>query len=193
MNKPDRQKFTAGIVLVLFGLGFYLVQRLDAIGNEVIMLIIGSAFLVAYFYQKAYGLLIPAGVLLGLGVGDLLQGRYWWANDGIQLGLGVGFISIYVIAKLYQRESHWWPLIPGVILVLIGVPKTATIIRFLLDNWPLILVAVGLLILIGAFRGRRTPRPGAVGGVRGPEAPAASVSIGGARGAGRADDPSSAV
>lgn len=152
MTKPDRQKFTAGVVLVLFGLGFYLVQRLDAIGNEVIMLIIGSAFLIAYFYQKAYGLLIPAGVLLGLGVGDLLQGRFWWANDGIQLGLGAGFISIWVIAKLYERQSHWWPLIPGVILILIGVPKTATIIRFLLDNWPLILVAIGLVILIAAFR-----------------------------------------
>ena len=152
MAKPDRQKFTAGVVLVLFGLGFYLVQRLDAIGNEVIMLIIGSAFLVAYFYQKAYGLLIPAGVLLGVGAGNLLQGRFWWANEGIQLGLGAGFVAIYLIARLYQRESHWWPLIPGVILILIGIPKTAMVIRFLLDNWPLILVAIGVLILIGAFR-----------------------------------------
>jgi hypothetical protein len=77
MTKPDRQKFTAGVVLVLFGLGFYLVQRLETIGNEVIMLIIGAAFLVAYFYQKAYGLLIPAGVLLGLGAGNMLQGKFW--------------------------------------------------------------------------------------------------------------------
>ena len=76
MAKPDRQKFTAGIVLILFGIGFYLVQRLDAIGHEAIMLIIGSAFLVAYFYQKAYGLLIPAGVLLGLGLGNLLHHRF---------------------------------------------------------------------------------------------------------------------
>jgi hypothetical protein len=64
----------------------------------------------------------------------------------------VGFIAIYVIAKLYERDSHWWPLIPGVILILIGVPKTAKIFRFLFDNWPLILVAIGLLVLIGAFR-----------------------------------------
>ena len=158
MTRPDRQKFTAGVVLVLIGLGFFLVQRLESIGNEVIMLIIGAAFLVAYFYQKAYGLLVPAGILLGLGVGALLHDRYWWANEGTQLGLGVGFLSIYVIARLYQRESHWWPLIPGVILILIGVPKTALIFRFLFDNWPLILVAIGLLVLIAAFR-RSAPAP----------------------------------
>ena len=152
MAKPDRQKFTAGIVLVLFGLGFFLVQRLDAIGNEVVMLIIGAAFLVAYLFQKAYGLLVPAGILLGLGTGQMLQGQYWWANDGIQLGLGMGFLSIYVIAKLYQRDSHWWPLIPGVILVVIGLPRTARVFRVLFDNWPLILVVIGLIVLIGAFR-----------------------------------------
>ncbi len=152
MAKPDRQKFTAGMVLVLFGLGFFLVQRLDAIGNEVIMLIIGAAFLVAYFFQKAYGLLVPAGILLGIGTGQLLQGQYWWANEGVQLGLGVGFLSIYVIAKLYQGTSHWWPLIPGVILVIVGLPRTARVFRVLFDNWPLVLVAIGLIVLIGAFR-----------------------------------------
>lgn len=159
MAKPDRQKFTAGIVLVLLGLGFFLVQRLEAIGNEVVMLIIGTAFLVAYFYQKAYGLLIPAGILLGLGVGELLQGRFWWANDGTQLGLGMGFLSIYLIAKIYERESHWWPLIPGVILVLVGLPRTGRMFRYLFDNWPLILVAIGLLILIGAFRRSASESP----------------------------------
>ncbi len=159
MVKPDRQKFIAGVVLVLFGLGFYMAQKLDAIGSEVIMLIIGAAFLVAYFYQKSNGLLIPAGILLGLGTGSILRGRYWWADDGIQLGLGLGFISIYVIARLYERSSHWWPLIPGVILTVIGVPKTKQVLEFMAEHWPLILVAIGLLILIGAFRRSRDDGP----------------------------------
>ena len=159
MTKPDRQKFIAGVVLVLFGLGFYMAQKLDAIGSEVIMLIIGAAFLVAYFYQKSYGLLIPACILLGLGTGSILQDRFWWANDGIQLGLGVGFLAIYVIAKFYERDSHWWPLIPGGILVIIGIPKTAEVLRFLREHWPLILVAIGVLILIAAFRRRDEPEP----------------------------------
>lgn len=172
MTRPDRQKFIAGVVLVLFGLGFYMAQKLDAIGSEVIMLIIGAAFLVAYFYQKSYGLLVPACILLGLGSGSILQDRFWWANDGIQLGLGVGFLAIYVIARLYERASHWWPLVPGGILVLIGIPKTAEVLRFLREHWPLILVAIGLLVLIAAFRRPKDDRPAAAPGGAPPTPPA---------------------
>ena len=157
MIKPDRQKFVAGVVLVLIGLGFYLNQQLKAIGSEVIMLMIGSAFLIGYFYQKAYSLLVPACILLGLGIGGLLQDRYWWANEGTQLGLGIGFLAIYLIDRLYQRESHWWPLIPGIILVVIGIPKTKEVMRFAAQNWALILIAIGLLVLVGAFRRQQEP------------------------------------
>ena len=83
----------------------------------------------------------------------------WWANQGVLLGLGVGFLAIYIIARLYERESHWWPLIPGSILTFIGIPKTEEIWAFMRSNWPLILVAIGLLILIGAFRRGSEPEP----------------------------------
>ena len=159
MIKPDKQKFTAGVVLVLFGLGFYMARKLDAVGSEVIMLIIGAAFLVGYFYQKAHALLIPAGILLGLGAGGLLQERLLWHDQWIQLGLGGGFLAIYVIARIYERTSHWWPLIPGAILIFIGVPKTKEIWELMKANWPLILVAIGLLVLIGAFRRGTAPEP----------------------------------
>lgn len=181
MARPDRQRFTAGVVLVLIGLGFFLVQRLETVGHEVVMLIIGAAFLVAYFYQKSNGLLVLAGILLGLGSGGLLHDRFWWATDGTQLGLGLGFLSIYVIARIYQGESHWWPLIPGVILVLIGVPRTAQIFRFLYRNWPLILVGIGLLVLIGAFR-RSGSDDGADGGPAAPGPPATPPPAPGAPG-----------
>ena len=170
MAVADRQKFTAGAILILFGLGFFLLQRFEGIGTEVVLLIIGAAFLVGYFYQKVYGLLIPACILLGLGFGELLENRFWWANEGTQLGLGLGFVTIYVIARLYERQSHWWPLIPGVVLILVGLPRTARVFRVLLENWPLVLIAIGLLVLIGAFRKPRsslapaaaaeTPEPG---------------------------------
>ena len=33
MVRPDRQKFTAGVVMVLIGLGFYLVQRFETVDS----------------------------------------------------------------------------------------------------------------------------------------------------------------
>jgi hypothetical protein len=80
----------------------------------------------------------------------------------------VGFIAIYVIAKLYERDSHWWPLIPGVILILIGVPKTAKIFR------------------VSPHGGRRAG--GAAGGLPGPRGAGCIAGIAGARRAGRTED-----
>ena len=105
-------------------------------------------------------------------MGSLLHDRYWWANQGIVLGIGVGFLLIYVIDKLYQKDSPWWPLIPGGIMVIIGIPKTEEVLRFVGDNWALILIAIGLLVLIGAFRSRGEPQVPPVQ----PAAPAAPPS-----------------
>jgi Na+/H+ antiporter NhaD/arsenite permease-like protein len=70
----------------------------------------------------------------------------------VPIGLGLGFIAIFVIQLIVARQSHWWPLIPGGILVLVGVaegfPQAHTLIE---KGWPLILVLIGLAILAGQF------------------------------------------
>lgn len=69
-----------------------------------------------------------------------------------QLGLGVGFVAIYVIDLVYTGSSSWWPLIPGGILIIIGLSEgSATFERLFSVGWPLIIVFVGLLLLAGAF------------------------------------------
>lgn len=156
MSQPNRQRLTTGLVLVLLGLGFFLLQRVEGLGDEVVLLLIGAAFLIGYFFQRSYGLLIPGCILIGLGAGGMInEDRLWWADAGWQLGLGAGFLAIYAIDRLYRGRTPWWPLIPGAVLVLVGLARTGPIFKFLLRNWPLLLVAVGVLILIGAFRQRR--------------------------------------
>jgi hypothetical protein len=151
------RRIAAGLTLIVLGGILYLLERSVGIDAAAVLLIIGGAFLAYYFYKREYGLLIPACIMLGLGTGTVVsQTQYDYGQPSLW-GLGLGFISIFIIAWITQRESHWWPLIPGGILVLLGLPRTQGIIEFLFDNWPLILVAVGVLILIGAFRTR--PRP----------------------------------
>ena len=74
------------------------------------------------------------------------------------LGLGSGFIAIFVIALIYQRQSHWWPLIPGTVLLLVGSPRAEWVFDFVFSNWPLILVFVGLMILMGALTKGRSSK-----------------------------------
>ena len=83
-----------------------------------------GAFMAAYLAKKEYGFLIPACILLGLGAGSIGANSFFDFGDSRQLGLGFGFVAIFLIALLYERKSHWWPLIPGAALILLGLDRT---------------------------------------------------------------------
>ena len=91
-------------------------------------------------------------VLLGLGAATAFEDTLFRFGNPALLGLGCGFVGIYLVALLYERRSHWWPLIPGAALILLGFPDTERVFRWLIDNWPLVLVLIGVLTLLGALR-----------------------------------------
>jgi len=151
MTQEKRQRLIAGFAVIGMGLGLWVLQRFDAIGPSAFFFLIGGAFMAAYLARKEYGFLIPACILLGLGAGSIDQGSLFDFGDSKQIGLGFGFVAIFLIALLYERKSHWWPLIPGAALILLGLDRTREVFAFLYKNWPLALVLVGVLILLGAF------------------------------------------
>ncbi len=153
MRKAKRRR-VMGVSLIVVGLALYLLQRVRGVGEEAILLVLGAVFLAGYFYRRKYGLLIPAGVLLGLGAGSALEDTRFQFGNTSMLGLGLGFVAVYVIALIYERRSHWWPLVPGGALLLAALPNTGRFFREVLEHWPLILVVVGLIILLGAGRRR---------------------------------------
>ena len=153
MSDRKTSQMSAGLILIAVGLGLYLIERVEGIGPEAVMLVIGAAFLIAYFVRKKYGLLIPGCVLLGIGVGNVGDGTFLAFGESSMLGLGFGFIAIYVIARLYEGKSHWWPLIPGAVMLLTGIPVSQDWVEYLWQHWQLILVLIGALIVISAFRG----------------------------------------
>jgi hypothetical protein len=128
-------------------------QYVEGIGQDVILFCIGGLLIAAYLYTGTYGLLVPGGILLGLGLGSIGEHRFrLFEGDFTLLGLGIGFATIWLVALLYRRRSHWWPLIPGTILIIAGLRAGRETLEFLLEKgWPLILVFVGLLIVIGAL------------------------------------------
>ena len=147
-------RWTAGLILIGVGLGFFFLQRWQG-GGSTIVLLLGAAFLVAYLLRRAFGFLVPAGILLGLGLGGLIDAPF--LDDESTFGLGCGFVFIYLVAVSVERKAHWWPLIPGVILILVGFNDMRSVTSFLLDYWPLALVAIGLLLGFGVLgSGRNT-------------------------------------
>ncbi|MFO7961388.1 MAG: hypothetical protein R6U94_10620 [Nitriliruptoraceae bacterium] len=136
--------------LLLIGLGGILLLAVTTdIGGEVVVGFAGLAFLGAYATHRTYGLLIPGGILTGLGAGLLLE-TAGVGGDVAAFGLGAGFVSIAVIDQLVTpgRSAWWWPLIPGGVLLVssagsvTGIPDLG---RYLL---PAVLIVIGAVLLL---------------------------------------------
>ena len=163
MNALADRRSTAGIVLVVLGLLFLGAQWFDVTG-AVVLGAVSLFFVVIYATTRAYGFLVPGMILGGLAVGVGLQ-EYGYDPSGgvVVLGLGAGFIAIYVVNVFVHTPASWWPLIPGGILSVVGVTQVAegtaaaeTVARL----WPLGLVAAGAVILIATFVRPRTNQGG---------------------------------
>jgi hypothetical protein len=143
----------AGIALVVIGILALAIQRFEGPGRALVLLLAGGAFIATYFYSDIYGLLVPGGILSGLGLGLLFEWKDIAFRDPNAVGLGVGFVAIYVIERAYRRRAHWWPLIPGIILVGSGIGMRYGDVGHVLWRWtPAILVALGIVMVIRAIR-----------------------------------------
>jgi hypothetical protein len=150
-RRDTREPLILGIILVAVGVGGLVISVAPASGGWV-LLTIGLTLLTLFAFTRAYGVLIPGGIISGLALGILATELGPWAVDGglIVAGLGLGFIAIWLIGALaHVEEQHPWPLIPGTILLTVGLllamgERTTQ----LLSYWPLILIAIGLVVLV---------------------------------------------
>ena len=148
MKKKERSRILAGIILILLGLFLAGNNKFIGFDQGSILLLIGGIFIAWYFYSNSYGLLIPGCTLAGLGL-SLLGGHYFWNSPyNSSLGIGVGFIAVYLIHLFNNGKAHWWPLIPGGILVLSALSHGAFGVKdashFI---WPVILIVLGIWII----------------------------------------------
>lgn len=153
MNRTRGGRATAGAILIVLGLALLANQLVEGFGGQIWTILIGGLFVAGYFNRKAYGLLIPGCILLGVSLGNLDFGSLSQFGDLDQIGLGLAFIAIFVIDSLYRGRSHLWPLIPGVVLLVSGAAQASEQIQDLLEvGWPVILILIGLIVLAGGFR-----------------------------------------
>lgn len=144
-----------GVILIAVGVTLFAVRLLQLDG-DVIVLVIGLVFATAFVTTRRYGLLIPAGIMTGLGTGILLE-DLGVMGEPVVLGLGLGFLAIYGADRLTtgaRAPGRWWPLIPGAILTVIaGAESTfgAEGARVIEQGWPILLIAAGAWLLL---RGR---------------------------------------
>ncbi len=175
-KQPQRAGVVVGALLILLGILFFLAQFVRFEG-WVFLLGLGVIFLAVGWLLRTYGFLIPGGILTGLGAG--IAATNVLPEDGGQggavlLGLGLGFVLVWVLGWAVLREKHPWPLIPGGILGVMGALLLAgawglQVLELLGKFWPAILVVIGIVVLVSAFRGPREEKAPVPGGT--PPAP----------------------
>jgi hypothetical protein len=154
MEQRKGQRVVAGLVLIGLGLALYGFELYGGLGRTAVLFVAGAAFLAAYLASKTFGFLVPAALLLGVGTGELIE-RATEFHASTTLWLGIGFLGISTLAWMYEGRKAIWPLVPGVLLVLFSVPNAWRLVDLIQRHWPLLLVAVGLAVLLGAFTGRK--------------------------------------
>jgi hypothetical protein len=151
----SQRSATGGIILVVLG-AFLLLMNLSQSGAWGLLAAGGAVLLMTGLVRNRYALVLPGCLITAIGVVIWLENTRWTAPlDGsiaFPVGLGVGFLAIYLLGRRWDR---WWPLLPGIVLVWMGaVPFSlremgyaATDLGSLAGTWPLLLVVPGLWLL----------------------------------------------
>ena len=146
-----------GIFLLVFG-GLLLLQQLfpqfQAVGS-VIVLAIGLAFLVKWAVDRGAGSLYAGSIITALALPGLLNAAGIEANGLTTFFLGVAFLFIAAV-RLATGGGLGWQLWFGGLLAVIGGAQIANapLGGYIL---PVILVALGLLLIVRGAGGSRSP------------------------------------
>ena len=154
----NRAGWIGGIVLIAIGVFLFLNQVLKVDLGIYFPLALGVVFLVWGAATRRIGLLIPGGIVAGIGVGALLvEGigpNYAEPASGglFLLAFAGGWGLITLASALFTPHVAWWPLIPGGILAVIGAALLAgstglKFLEYLGMGWPVILIILGVYLL----------------------------------------------
>ena len=153
-----RDQWVGGAVLIAIGAGLLLGQVFGDAG-QFILVGIGIVLLLLFAVSRNPGTLIGGGIVTGLGAGVLVAANTTGdiAGAAVLFGLGLGFVGVWLVGTLLRiPETKVWPLIPGAILLVIGIvvlagPEAAEALEWL---WPVALIGVGVVVIVAAVLGR---------------------------------------
>ena len=159
MEMKNRNNMAAGLGLIALGALFLLVQMFENIDFGLLILpAMGVIFLAWGLGSRQVGLLVPGGILSGIGIALILTENVYTNLDGdteggiFVLAIAAGFILVWLLGTLVLRQPSSWALIPGGIMAVIGVAlmiggKALEALELVNYIWPLALIIGGLVIL----------------------------------------------
>jgi hypothetical protein len=113
-------------------------------------------------------LLVPGGILAGIGIDAILELQhitlYGISKDALYVFiLGLGFLSIIPLSRLFTKDTYTWAYAPGLFLVIVGIAiqlggPPLQLVQFVSNYiWPLTLIGLGGLLIWQRSRHDRKP------------------------------------
>ncbi len=167
--KMRKNNSVSGLFLVGLGLILLVSQFVNFDLPESLALLImpalGAMFLIWGSLTRNGGLLIPGGILTGVGWGAYAAvGPFAiWQGDNeggvFLIFLGLGFALVTLVTAVFTDKTHWWALIPGSIIAFVGLAilfggVMLTMLTWVGKLWPLALILLGISILLGANKNK---------------------------------------
>lgn len=160
----NKKSMILGIVLITAGLITGL-SALNIMPGSVFLLVLALGFLTAYvLLNRNLGFLIPGSILASIGIFAIIEEQVKGIDGSLLLVLmGLAFLVLIPVHTGRLTCENWggkyWPLFPGVSLMLIGAlifSKNAKLLDFDLNllNFltPVALLIVGAIIILSGLR-----------------------------------------
>ena len=145
---PRRRGVLGGLVVFAVGLAFLLPAVRIPNAGPVLFLALGGAFAAAYWLgYRQFVYLMPAAVMIGLGIGLLLPATFELGRLAAPIffgALAAAFVTVTILAP-----DHRWPLVPAAPLAVIAVAGVVGGVDILPALQPFILPVV--LMLVGGY------------------------------------------
>lgn len=161
IKASHRGGLVAGSLLIVAGLFSLASLLFPQINLELyILLVLGICFLAWGSIIRKGGLMIPGGILTGLGAGTILVGNLSIRlQEPVTGGIFIlcfagGFALITLFTALFASRAILWPLFPAGFMALFGgalLFQATGLFNFLHAinfGWPVMLIAVGLYLIL---------------------------------------------
>lgn len=167
LKKHNREGLAWGLVLVLIGIvalaGQFVEFSWPDSWGVFFLAGLGAILLILGIVKREAGWIIPGGIISGIGWGIVaIEGPtnlFSGLEDGgvFMLSFAAGWVLITLLTAVFTDETHWWALIPGGIMALIGATVLwgglfTNILELLGKLWPLALIIAGIGVLWNARR-----------------------------------------
>lgn len=166
MERKDLGKLFLGSILLLLGTFMTLSNffKLPIFGI-LFLPALGLFFIIWSIVSKEKDLLIPGGIIGGVGLGimfvTLITNVSEISKGGLFfIGFSIGWLLIVLLSKIFFKKTVLWPLIPFTILFLFGFvlslgEKGILVLQNFSLIWPYLLIAAGIIIIITYFRRKK--------------------------------------